>query len=257
MKKVELIERKTMLYKTNVEYGDYTMNHVLGCSHGCRYPCYAYLMAKRFKKINSYQEWIRPRLVVNTLEILEKEIPKLINKIESVHLCFTTDPFMNGYNEVCNMSFLAIEKLNNAGIKCSILTKGLLPEKLSTYSRTNEYGITLISLDENYRKSIEPGAAPYKDRLIALDKIHQKGFKTWVSVEPYPTPNIIDQDLSTILNNIGFVDKIIFGRTNYNPKITAFPNYKNFYNEQALKVIDFCKKYKIAYHIKNKTISTT
>lgn len=32
---MKTIERKTLLYKTNVEYGDYTINHVLGCSHGC------------------------------------------------------------------------------------------------------------------------------------------------------------------------------------------------------------------------------
>ena len=29
-----------MLYQTGVEYGDYTMNHVQGCAHGCKY-CYA------------------------------------------------------------------------------------------------------------------------------------------------------------------------------------------------------------------------
>ena len=40
MKKVKgYIERKTMLYKTGVEYGDYTMNHIQGCAHGCKYPC--------------------------------------------------------------------------------------------------------------------------------------------------------------------------------------------------------------------------
>ena len=38
MKKVKgYIKRKSMLYVTGVEYGDYTMNHVLGCSHGCIY----------------------------------------------------------------------------------------------------------------------------------------------------------------------------------------------------------------------------
>ena len=31
--------RKSLIYKTGVEYGDYTLNHVLGCSHGCNYPC--------------------------------------------------------------------------------------------------------------------------------------------------------------------------------------------------------------------------
>ena len=45
MKKVKgYIERKTMLYKTGVEYGDYTMNHIQGCAHGCKYPCYAFMM---------------------------------------------------------------------------------------------------------------------------------------------------------------------------------------------------------------------
>ena len=30
---MKTIERKTMLYKTGVEYGDYTINHVQGCAH--------------------------------------------------------------------------------------------------------------------------------------------------------------------------------------------------------------------------------
>ena len=71
---MEEITRKTMLYKTGVEYGDYTMNHVLGCSHGCKYPCYAFLMKKRFGQVNSYDDWIKPKIVSNTLELLEKEI---------------------------------------------------------------------------------------------------------------------------------------------------------------------------------------
>ena len=50
------IERKSLLYKTDVEYGDYTINHVQGCSHGCLYPCYAYMMAKRFGKIKDGSE---------------------------------------------------------------------------------------------------------------------------------------------------------------------------------------------------------
>ena len=67
------IERKTMLYKTGVEYGDYTMNHIQGCAHGCRYPCYAFMMKKRFGQIKSYDEWLEPYLVSNTLELLDKE----------------------------------------------------------------------------------------------------------------------------------------------------------------------------------------
>lgn len=249
------IERKTMLYKTGVEYGDYTMNHVLGCAHGCKYPCYAFLMKKRFGQVSSYEEWLNPYLVSNTLEILNKEIPRLKSKIKSVQLCFTTDPFMYGFDEIKQMSLAAIKKLNNAGIKCTILTKGLLPAELVDYSKDNEYGITLISLDESYREQVEPGAASYKDRLAALKILHDAGCKTWVSVEPYPTPNIIEQDLNTILEAISFTDKIIFGRTNYSKEISAYSEHRAFYNEQAASVIAFCEERQIAYHIKSGTLT--
>lgn len=252
---METITRKSMLYKTGVEYGDYTMNHVLGCSHGCLYPCYAYLMAKRFGKAANYTEWCKPKLVSNTLELLDREIPKLKAKIESVQLCFTTDPFMYGYDEICDMSMAAIKKLNTAGIRCTVLTKGLLPIELAEQSDKNEYGITLISLDENFRNEIEPGAAPYIDRINAVKALSNKGCKTWISIEPYPTPNIIQQDLLEILNKISFTNKIIFGRTNYSKKISAYKDHKNFYNEQANIVINFCNEHNIDYHIKNGTIT--
>lgn len=249
------ITRKTMLYKTGVEYGDYTMNHVQGCSHGCKYPCYAYLMAKRFGKVSSYDDWIEPFLVSNTLEILDKEIPRLKNRIKSVQLCFTTDPFMCGYNEITEMSLAAIHKLNDAGIKCCVLTKGILPIELAECSKDNEYGITLISLDDDYRLKMEPGSAPYQDRLNALRALHNQGFYTWVSIEPYPTPNLINQSINPILKAVEFVDKIIFGRTNYSKEITAYTKHKDFYKEQAIEVIAFCKARNIAYHIKNGTIT--
>lgn len=252
---MKTITRKSMLYKTGVEYGDYTMNHVSGCAHGCKYPCYAFLMAKRFGKVKSYDEWLEPQLVSNTLEILDREIPKQKAKIESVQLCFTTDPFMYGYNEIKEMSLAAIRKLNQAGIKCTVLTKGLLPFELAQYSKQNEYGITLISLDEKYREEIEPGASSYSERIKSLRKLHEAGFQTWVSVEPYPTPNLIDQDINDILNAISFANKIIFGRTNYSKEISSYADHKKFYNEQAEIVIDFCTSHNIAYHIKTGTIT--
>lgn len=252
---MKTITRKSMLYKTGVEYGDYTMNHVAGCSHGCKYPCYAFLMAKRFGKVKDYEEWLEPSLVSNTLELLKKEIPKLKHKIKSVQLCFTTDPFMLGYPEIEKMSLDSIKLLNSNGIKCTALTKGLLPKELADISKENEYGITFVSLDEVYREKIEPGASPYAERLASLKYLHDKGCKTWVSIEPYPTPNLIKQDLLPVLEAVSFADKIIFGRTNYSKEITAYKNHKEFYNTQASIVIDFCKKRNIAYHIKDGTLT--
>lgn len=252
---MKYITRKTMIYKTDVEYGDYTLNHVQGCSHGCKYPCYAFMMAKRFGKIKTYEEWTEPALVENAIEIIKKEIPKLKDKIEILHLCFTTDPFMCGYQEVCDMSYDILKLLNENGIKCSVLTKGLLPEKLSNLSKKNEYGITLVSLNENFRKEMEPQSADFERRIACLEDLHNKGFKTWVSIEPYPTPNIIEQDVHEILDKIKFTDKIIFGRLNYNKKVTEYKQHKDFYNKCASEVIEFCNQNNIDFHIKNGTIT--
>lgn len=254
MKKVKgYIERKTMLYKTSVEYGDYTMNHIQGCAHGCKYPCYAFMMKKRFGQIKSYEDWLEPYLVSNTLELLDKEIPRLKKKIQSVHLCFSTDPFMYQYPEIQNMSLASIKKLNNAGIKCSVLTKGILPIELAKLSKDNEYGITLITTNEEFRKYMEPGAASLQERLNALRALHDAGCITWVSIEPFPTPNITKQDLLSLLETVSFVDRIIFGRMNYNTEVTAYTQHRQFFNDRAKDVIAFCNKHGIDYHIKNGT----
>lgn len=150
---------------------------------------------------------------------------------------------------------MAIEKLNAAGIKCTALTKGFLPPELSAFSKENEYGITFVSLNESYRERMESGAAPYANRLQALRDLHDAGFKTWVSIEPYPTPNLVEQNLMEILDAVSFTDRIIFGRTNYSKEITAYNQHRTFYNQEAQKVIDFCGVHGIAYHIKAGTIT--
>lgn len=254
MSHMRKITRQTLLYKTGVEYGDYTVNHVQGCAHGCKYPCYAMMMAKRFGKVKTYEDWCEPILVTNALELLDKEIPRLRGKIQSVQLCFSTDPFMLGYPEVSELSLAIIKKLNTAGIKCTTLTKGLLPSELVGYSKENEYGITLVSLDEEFRKRMEPNTALYADRIQALRVLHDAGCKTWVSIEPYPTPNIIEQDFDDILNSVGFVDKIIFGRMHYNKDVTAYKDHKVFFSSLADRVIAFCNARAIAYHIKKGTM---
>lgn len=255
---MDITMRKTLLYKTGVEYGDYTINHVEGCAHGCKFPCYAFMMAKRFGRIKSYEEWIKPKLVSNSLEILDKEILKLKDKINFVHLSFMTDPFMMGYPEVTNLSLEIIKKLNSNGIKVTTLTKGIYPDKLldkDSYSEYNEYGITLVSLDENFKKAYEPYSSDYKDRIESLKKLHNAELKTWVSIEPYPTPNIINQDLKEILNEVAFVDKIVFGKLNYNKKVSEYLWYKEFYNYCTDVVIKFCEQHNIEYHIKDGTIT--
>jgi DNA repair photolyase len=126
---------------------------------------------------------------------------------------------------------------------------------LAGLSKNNEFGITLISLDENFRKKYEPYSAPYNERIKSLHNLHKKGLKTWASIEPYPTPNIVKQDFLDVLKAISFVDKIVFGRLNYNPKVTGYPGYKDFYNKLGNAVREFCRRHHKAIHIKEGTMT--
>ena len=251
------VKRKTLLYKTKVEYGDYTINHVEGCAHGCKFPCYALLLAKRYGKVKTYEDWLRPKLVSNAMELLEKEIPRLKDKISTVHLSFTTDPFMTGQPEVPELTLKIIAALNEAGITVTTLTKGVYPAGLAGngFSESNEYGITIVSLDEEFRRQYEPFATGYEERIVALRALHDEGLKTWVSIEPYPTPNIVRQSLKEILEKVAFVDKIIFGKLNYSAKVSDYKYRQSFYNNCVSEVISFCLAKGIRYHIKSGTDS--
>lgn len=258
--KLQSIERKSLLYKSNVEYADYGLNHIEGCSHGCTYPCYAMMMKKRCGVINSYDEWIQPKIVDNALQLLSAELPRLKDKINEVFLCFATDPFMHGVNEVSDLSLRILEVLSSWNIKAITVSKGVYPRALTNkkkYGAQNEYGSTLVSLSEDFRRTYEPYASPIRERVKTLRELHDAGLKTWVSMEPYPTPNIMKQDIGEILREIAFVDRIVFGKWNYNRRTSDFSYYKNFYNSMTYQVLNFCAKKSIEVHIKEGTISSS
>jgi DNA repair photolyase len=238
---LERIERKSLLYRSGL--GFFCINHVQGCSHGCRYPCHAKMIFERHGRVRDYADWCKPRIVGNALALLERELERKRTLPDRVHLCLSTDPFMCDIAEVSALSLAIVERLNRSGIACSLLTKGLLPEALADrehYSPKNTYGISLVSLDQGFRQKWEPGAAPYADRIAALRRLHQKGCRTLVHIEPYPTPNIVEQDLRELLTTVGFVDHIFFSGWNYNRRVREFPNSEAFYRDQSRLVRGFC-----------------
>ncbi len=255
------IDRKSLLYQTKVEYGDYTINHILGCAHGCQYPCYAMNISKRWGRISDYEDWMHPRVVGNALDLLERELPRLNGDIQFVHMSFMTDPFMfdapnnRNFPWIQNLTLELVERINQEAIKVTTLTKGLSPIELTAgrFDKENEYGITLVSLSDEFHAQFEPFSAEPLARIQALERLHQNGLKTWVSLEPYPTPNIIEQELSDILAEVAFVDKIVFGKWNYNALINGHPDAEKFYVEGAGEIIRFAKENGIDYHIKEGT----
>jgi DNA repair photolyase len=245
---MEYTSRKSLLYKSGL--GFYCINHVQGCRHGCRYPCYAYMMAHSHGRVKTYSEWCQPKLVANAVELITKELGRMKVKPGEIHLCLTTDPFMNGFPEVTALSLQLIAIINSHGIPCSILTKGMLPVDLADRSRFTEdnlLGISLISLNEEFRKRWEPNAVSFPERIRALKELHDKGCWTYVHMEPYPTPNIVEQNLEDILKAVAFTDQIYFSGWNYNNQVKQHPHFQEFYQDQANLVRRFCVEHGIRY----------
>jgi len=87
-----------------------------------------------------------------------------------------------------------------------------------------------------------------------LEFLHRQGFKTWVSIEPYPTPNVIQQDIRELLSKISFVDKIVFGRWNYNSFVNLNFDSKEYYRRIADEVMNFGERKNIEVIIKKEVL---
>ncbi len=244
---METIPRKKLLYKNGL--GVYCVNAASGCSHGCRYPCYAFMMAKSYNRVSSYEEWCAPKLTADAPVLFEHELAHMRRLPDIIQFSLSTDPFMYGWPEVAETNLRLIEIANSYNIPASVLTKGILPPELADRRRfpaDNKYGISLVSLDETFRAKWEPGAAPYTDRIAALRTLHDAGAYTYVHMEPYPTPNIIVQDLNHILESVSFIDELYLGGWNYNSLATSFPDRGIFYRAQHAAAAEFCQKQKIS-----------
>ena len=209
------------------------------------------MMAQSYGRVATYAEWCQPRLVANADELLTRELIHRKVKPESIHLCLSTDPFMCGYPEVTGMSLKLMAIINSFNMRCSILTKGKLPVDLADrnrFSADNLYGISMVSLNEEFRIRWEPGAASYNERISALKYLHDCGLRTLAHIEPYPTPNLLEQNIEDLMEAVGFVDHIYFSGWNYNSRVKQYGNYQQFYNDQANKVRSFCRKHRIAFN---------
>lgn len=287
-----VLARKRMLYKTKVGYraagsgaqvNDYAMNHVLGCSHGCKYPCYAMSAAMRFGQVGSYAEWVDPKPVENTLDLLEREL-RSKKDIRRVHLCFTTDPLPNPQpadgdsatasmlRGIRNLTAECVKMINLSGIPVTLLTKSFYeePGAYAGLHPDNYYGISLVSLDESFRVQWEPGAAPYCKRLSSLRRLSEAGLRTWVSMEPYPAlrwnmggaavrsrASLCDDyaGLRFLLSQVKFADRIVFGSWNYNSSMPSdFPDPGRWYDAASAVVSGFCAGNGIECVLKGKAV---
>ena len=204
--KLNEVTAKQVLVKSNLPASDYVANPYVGCTHNCRY-CYASFM-KRFT--GHTEEW-GTFLDVKSYE--RTTLPRHLNG-KTILLSSVTDPY-NPYERTYHKSRELLEMLSHTEANVEILSKSDLMlhdiELLKKMPRLT-VGISLCTLDDEFRRLMEPGAPSVERRLHALSELHKAGIATYLFISPI-FPRITE--ISAICEAVrGSVDKICFENLN-------------------------------------------
>lgn len=163
-----------------LEYSELAVNLYHGCRFACRY-CYAPQIA--FKKL---AEWsANPKPKANILARLERDANKIAGDTRSILLCFTSDPYQGGEAAAITRQALLILEMYN--LTATVLTKagsGAMGDFDILKRNDWQFGTTLSCLRPETQSVWEPYAAGPASRVYAIKRAHQRGIKTWVSMEP-------------------------------------------------------------------------
>lgn len=221
------------------EYGEMALNVYNGCSNGCVY-CFAPDVLKKDREL--FHAKVEER--ANFLSKVESDCKSGLLDGKVVHLSFVCDPYPEIEKEL-EVTRNVLKLFQTYGISFQMLTKGgtLAVRDFDLYKPGDAFGSTLTFVHEADSLKWEPKAALPKDRLFALKEAHNRGIKTWVSLEPVVDPN---QTLELIKVTKDYVDLYKVGTINYHELKDTID-----WNDFGTKAIASLEKYKKEYLIKN------
>lgn len=204
--KIQTIEAKNLIVKSKLPASDYVVNPYVGCSHQCRY-CYASFM-KRFT--GHSEAW---GTFVDIKQCPHTKFPRNLSQ-KTLLFSSVTDPYQP-LEKKYGATRKILTQLIGIPAKTEILTKSyLVTQDINLFKQLSNVriGISMNSLDDSFRKDMEPGASPVAQRIKALRELHEAGFSTYAFLSPV-FPGITDIEL--LVDTVApYVEEICFENLN-------------------------------------------
>jgi DNA repair photolyase len=198
------------------------------------------------QKIDFYEH---PAPRKNVLECLTCDLLEMNQKGDDreILLCFSCDPYQP-IDDIFQLTRRAIMDLCVFKRHFTVLTKGGERSErdfdfLQTFNDLCRYGVTLVFAKDEDSLRCEPGAAPTSERIRVLERAHNLGIRTWVSLEPVWTP---EDAFELIKRTHSFVDEFRIGKLNHHPHSKTV-NWKQFKKD----VVQLCEGIGCRYVLKN------
>lgn len=196
------------------EYAALAVNLYSGCGHACKY-CYAPAALQMNRQKFCEQPGPRARDFWNKLE---SDLKALEGKqVEPVLMCFSCDAYqpLDVELKLARKALMAFKKhdvafqvLSKGGMRCA--------RDFDLYKPGRDiFAVTMTFMNAGKSAQWEPGAALPAERIAALKLAHERGIKTWVSLEPVIEPS---ESLACIDACAAYVDGFKVGTWNHDKR---------------------------------------
>lgn len=205
-----------------------------------------------------YVDWLKAKPRDGLIGNLEKDIRKLEKEdamIKDIFVGSITDSYQPLEKEYLLTRHI-VETLIQHELPFTILTKSdLVLRDIDLFKgyKWCRVGVTITSLDEGFRKALEPFSVDYARRLAVLEKLKANNIPTYLSFEPiFPVKEA--DPIAIVKKSKHLVDLFEFGMWNKYRR-QGIPEYYyrqyniDYYRDMFVRLIEFCDDSKINYCI--------
>jgi DNA repair photolyase len=166
----------------------WSLNPYTGCAHRCAF-CYVRGFERRADRPSDERYGTNVRVKVNVVEVLRAELARRGWRRELVAIGAATDPYQPAEGRY-RLTRGCVRVLGAARTPFSIITRGPLivrdVDVLTEAARRAEVmvSVSIATLDESLSSRLEPGVAPPRQRLRAIQTLADAGIAAGVALAP-------------------------------------------------------------------------